>query len=347
MAEKQDRLVEEVTILSRSVRLTHTDIPLDAVDLDDDNPRIRYRWQQAQGGKSRDEVILSMNEVKDLRRDIEKTGGLRERIIVQENGREGHWKVVEGNCRLACYRDLHAKRPSDSRWQKIPARILPKDVQPKEIAILLTDFHVAGKIKWNAHEKAGQVYSMSENFGMKYEEIALYMRTSKSTVTRFVQAYKLMMETFLKIDHGKFRSKGEGTWSYFDEFFKRKELRDELKHNPQFGEEFCRWVGDGRLQQPVNVRRLPAIIASPEARKKLEGGSTFADAQKIVEAKNPEEGSDFFRLLARLRDACTSEAQIGEIIRIRADKVAQEKVQDTYKALVQFMRLADLKPKKV
>ena len=56
----------------------------------------------------------------------------------------------------------------------------------------------------------------------------------------------------------------------------------------------------------------------------------------------PEHVSDFFRLLAKMRESCTSAAQVREILRIRSDKVARQKVLDTYKAFVDFMRLADV-----
>src|SRR6266545_2631508 len=130
---------EELTINGETIVLTHAELPLEMVELDDDNPRVRYRLSLERNGKSLEEVVLGMSEVKSLKKDIEKTGGLRERVIVRENG-GGRWKVVEGNCRRVCYEELHAKHPDDPRWSKIPVRILPKDIDPKFVAILLTDF---------------------------------------------------------------------------------------------------------------------------------------------------------------------------------------------------------------
>ncbi len=344
---QKERFVEEVTIGGKNIRLTHEDLPLTDVELDEDNPRIRYRLKLEQNGKPLDEVILGLSEVKALLRDIKKNGGLRERIIVQENT-GGKWKVVEGNCRWVCYNWLHQKEPTDPRWKKIPARILPKDVEPKEIAILLVDFHIAGKIDWRAHEKAGQVYLMATNLNMDLGDIATYMRTSKTTVNRYLQAYAFFVERFLKIDEGKYAREGERKWSYFDEFFKRPELKAELKANPDFGDEFCRWVGEGKLPQPVDVRRLPDILKNQDARQKLDKrGGNFAEAIKEVEATDPEQGSELFRLFARLREACTDAAQVKEILRIRTDKVARQRILDSYTALVNFMRLADVEIPKV
>src|SRR5688500_15853544 len=48
---------------------------------------------------------------------------------------------------------------------------------------------------------------------------------------------------------------------------------------------------------------LPSILKHPEAGKKFETGNknaALADAKKLVEAGEPEHGSDFFKLLAKL-----------------------------------------------
>ena len=68
---------------------------------------------------------------------------------------------------------------------------------------------------------------------------------------------------------------------------------------------------------------------------------------KAVEAAEPEHGSEFFRLLAKVRQACTNAAQVKEILRIRTDEVARKRLLDTYEALVDFMLLADVDPDEV
>ncbi len=336
----KEQMIEEVTIDGRPIRLEHADVPIDQIELDENNPRIRYRLKLQQNGKSLEQVIMLMPEVKALKRDIEKNGGLRERVILQPNGTK--LKAMEGNVRVTCYQDLSHKCPDDPRWKTVPARILPKDVHPKQIAILLADFHVAGKITWKAHEKAGHVYQMVHELNMPLDDIATYLRTSKSTVSRLEQAYRFMVERFLKIDDEKYAKIGEYKWSYFEEFFKQRDLREEFKKNPEFGDDFCRWVGEGHLPAGEDVRVLPSILRHPEARKKFEKGAPLAEVKKMVEQEEPEQGSDFFKLMAKFREACTNAAQVKEILRIRADKVARQRVVDTYEALVDFMRLADV-----
>jgi hypothetical protein len=341
------KLMEETVVGNQTIQLTHMDVPIERIALDYENPRIKYRLsiEPLKNGKKAtdkelEKLILGLPDVRSLRRDIQHNGGCYERVILQENGSK--YKAIEGNCRTACVRDLHAKEPTDVRWKSIPARILPKDVDPKHVAILLTGFHVAGKIQWKAHEKAGQCYSMVHDLGMSQEDIAFYMHASKSSVNRYLTAYAFFVDRFLKIDEGKYAKGGEGKWSHFEEFFKKKELRDELAKNPKFGDDFCRWVGDGRLPMGMDVRFLPTLLIYPEVREQFEAGASLPEVKKMIEKADPEQGSDFFKLLGKMREACTSAAQVKEILRIRTDKVARQRLIDTYEAMVDFMHLADV-----
>jgi hypothetical protein len=340
---EKEHMIEEVIVNGQPLRLRFEDVPIEQIELDEDNPRIRYRLKLQQDGKSLEQVILEMPEVKALRKDIEANKGLRERVILQENGAKK--KTIEGNCRLVCIQSLHQKDKTNPRWKTVPARVIPQDVDPKQIAILLADFHVAGKITWQAHEIAGQVYVMHNDLHMDQNEIATYLRTSKSTVNRKLQAYELMRDHFLKIDNEKYAKQGERKWSFFEEFYKQKDLREQAKKDPTFADDFCRWVGEGRLPEGADIRLLPTVLADPDARKKFVDApvaSALSDAKKAIDQSTPEHTSEFFKLLARLREACTSAAQVKEILRIRTDKVARERLLKTYEALVDFMKLADV-----
>lgn len=341
--------VEEVMVGGQTLQLKHESIPIDQLELDEDNPRVRYRLQHKHGVDAEQE-LLNWHDVIMLRKDIEKTGGLRERIIVQWDPRAKKFKVVEGNCRTVSIKSLHQKNPNDPKWQTVIAKVLPPDADRRAVAILLMDFHVVGKIQWKAHEKAAQVHLMNAVLKMPMDEIALYMRTSKTTVQRLLDAHKTMTEKFLVMDGGKYEAKGEGAWSYFEELFKSPDLRATMKAEPDFVDDFCRWVGDERLPGGADVRVLPQILKSDVAMKKFATGNVktaFQDAKKIIEQADPSVGSDFFKLLAKMRESLTSAAQVKEILRIRTDKAARTQLLQTYEALVDFMRLADVDPDEV
>jgi hypothetical protein len=336
-------VVEDMMVGGTLIRLTHENVPIDKIELDQKNPRIQYRLKLEQEGKSLEQVIMAMPEVKNLRKDIHDNGGLRERVILQRVGNK--FRAREGNCRTVCVQSLREKEPKNKLWRTVPARILPSDVDERQVAIMLADYHCAGKLSWKAHEKAGHVFTMEHELGMSQDEIATYLRTSKSTVNRFLQAYKMMKDRFLTLDNGKYSSHGERTWSYFDEFFRQKDLKDLFKKDDSFGDEFCRWVGDKRLPDAADVRALPSILKHPSAAKKFREApakTALSEAKKLVESVEPEQGSDFFKILAKFRESCTNAAQVREILKIRSDKVARQRVIDTYNALVDFMQLADV-----
>jgi hypothetical protein len=114
-------------------------------------------------------------------KDIEENGGLLEKPFLQPNG-NGNYKAKEGNRRVLCVSDLHHRYRGNPAWRTVPARILPADLDPKKLAILLADWHVAEKVKWDAHEKAGQVYSTNRNLRIPLREILVHLHASKSTV---------------------------------------------------------------------------------------------------------------------------------------------------------------------
>ena len=340
---------EEVMVGGQALQLRHQDIPIDELELDPDNPRIRYRLAHT-SGKNAEQELLGWHDVVMLRKDIEKSGGLRERIIVQQDPKTKKYKLVEGNCRTVSIRSLHEKNPKDPRWQTVPSKVLPPDADRRAVAILLMDFHVVGKIQWKAHEKAAQVYLMRETLKMPLDEIALYMRGSKTTVMRLLDAHKAMTEKFLTIDSGAYEKKGEGSWSFFDELYKSKELRARIKADPEFVDDFSRWVGDDRLPNGADVRVLSKILNNPQACKKFKEGNVkvaFSEAKKLVAQEDPSVDSDFFKLLAKVRESLTNAAQVKEILKIRTDKAARQQVLDTYEALIDFMSLADVDPKEV
>jgi hypothetical protein len=133
---------EVMIIDGDELRLELGELPIEAVDLDDDNARLRHHlWN----GKTPEDFIREMRDTPELKESIKSNGGLLEKIFAQPvvgAGRKlGKYRAREGNRRLVCVRDLHQQFPDDPRWATIPARILPADLEPKKLAILLADWH--------------------------------------------------------------------------------------------------------------------------------------------------------------------------------------------------------------
>src|SRR5690242_16349796 len=99
-----------------------------------DNPRV-YSVVRANGKQPTQEEIQQqlsdLEHVKELREDIKRNGGLIEPLIV----RGGSFEVLEGNSRLAAYRQLAVKDPI--KWGMVKCTVLPDDVQPSLVFALL------------------------------------------------------------------------------------------------------------------------------------------------------------------------------------------------------------------
>jgi hypothetical protein len=132
-------------------------------------------------------------------------------------------------------------------------------------------------------------------------------------------------------------------------------LRSRLDTDPEFGDKFCRWVGeevkwaDGimkpRLPKGETVRRLPAILNKPTAQKAFETmpvDKAYNEAIRIVASAEPETDSELFQLLAKVRKHCTDIGSVRDIMKIRTDKVAEQRFKETVEALLSFGRLAEV-----
>jgi len=291
-------------------------VPLAAVALDPNNPRLRYA--KSATGKSAFELLFEEDDTKKLKEDI-KRNGLFERPFVRRttlmNGVS--YVAFEGNRRIACYQQLNAEDPSNQLWQNIPVRILPPSTTDRQLALMLGQFHVAGKLKWNPHERAGHIYQMAEVLKMPDDEIKLCLHMGKPAIDKAVASYKMMMEVFIVIDGGSYKTDVEGKYSYFDEFFKQKDLREKHRSDPHFAEDFCRWVGEQRIPTGADVRRLAAILRDGPAYRAFvstapDNGQAWQAAINSLELSDVSQKSDFFKKVKLLIKAA-GDATMGDV----------------------------------
>jgi hypothetical protein len=328
--------VDEITLDGRKVAVRSDEIPIDRLRLDPRNPRIANTIALRLGAKDQFEeaietLLWSDPEVHELYRQVLVNRGLIERIIVKPD-----YTVVEGNCRLVVYRKLREKQPKDDRWLKIPSRVLPDDINEREVALLLAQLHVQGKNKWSPFEKAGHVYRLHRDFVLTQEEIAVRLRMSKSKVNQMIRAFETMQNVYLKhYDDPASVHK----YSYFEELFKKPELREWAMASSRNVERFAKWVGDGRIALGIHVRDLPAILENEAALAAFERGG-HADARKILEKDDPTLSSVLFKKMAEAADALR-DARLEDINRARPDgsRAARRIVGELRDALEQFMEL--------
>jgi len=324
-------MIEEITLGGESVRLTHKNISIGDTKLDPKNQRLQF-FIASMGGSYSEEALekrlWEIPDVKALYRSILLNQGLIERIIIQADG-----TVAEGNCRTICYRKLNRDYPDEPRWQSVPSRVLPADISPKLLAILLGEMHVAGKNEWTAYEQAAYVYRMNEDFGYSLDFLAEHLRSSKSTIKKMIDAYKLMSEHFL----AKYPdTQNVYKYSYFEEFYKKiKTPTSELERD------FVDWVGTGKLNEGVQVRDLPNIIENYSAKTAL-AEKGYSEAMSMLEAADPSYTSKFFYEIDRMVEHF-KRVPYEDIQAVREkDKPRIEKIKTLYQALKDFAELTEL-----
>jgi hypothetical protein len=333
-------VVDEITLDGKRVQVRSVDLPLEHVMLDPHNPRIANTAsisisERGEALQRKLEALLWQDDdVRDLYRQVLINQGLVERIIVREDG-----SVVEGNCRTVVYRKLREKQPSELRWHKIPARILPPDIGDRDVAILLGEMHVAGKNTWTPFEKAGHVYRMHNDFALVQDEIAVRLRMSKSKVNQLIRAFDMMKNQYVPKYPGPASSR---KFSYFEELFKKPPLREWVSSTPGAEDLFVKWVGTGKLDQGVQVRDLPSILEDEDAIKVLTSEG-FAAAQRLLAEDNPAITSKLFRRMVEMTESLRK-AQLDDIQRVRksGSSKARRIVDDLSESLTHFIELCGI-----
>ena len=333
-------VIDEITLDGKRVQVQSVDLPLDQVTLDPKNPRIANTVSisiSEKGDalqKKLEALLWDDSDVRDLYRQVLVNQGLVERIIVRQDGR-----VVEGNCRTVVYRKLRERQPLENRWKTIPARLLPVDIGDRDVAILLGEMHVAGKNTWTPFEKAGHVYSMHNDFALVQDEIALRLRMSKSKVNQLIRAFDMMKNKYLPKYPGPASSR---KFSYFEELFKKPELRDWVMSSPNSEELFVDWIGKGKLDQGIQVRELPAILEDEEALQKLTNDG-FSAAQRLLAEDNPVLTSKLFKRMVEMTEAL-KKAQLDDVQRVRKSRNSKARriVTELSESLKHFVELCGI-----
>jgi hypothetical protein len=282
---------------SQTIRLGNQDfavrrvqLAVDALKLDPGNPRLGFLLRKRNlpaTDAELHEMLWGLDPVKDLYQSIFQNGGLIVDPIVHADG-----TVVEGNCRTVCLRELRKKHSTDARWEKVWVRVLPEGVSEEQVMLLLGEIHIAGKIEWRALDQAEYVWRMNKQFGKNYDFLASHLRWSRSKLVQKIAAYEEARNYIARTNDPQ----GISRFSHFEEFMKKKELRDRAETDPRFMERFHGWVQAGKFPNATDVRLLPEILKNDEAAKALER-SGVERARAVLIEKDPSLRSNLYSIV--------------------------------------------------
>jgi hypothetical protein len=289
---------ESIRIQGRDIPFTRRTVSIDAIDLDPKNPRVQYLVGQRATGVGQQELhdlIWAKDSVKALAESIFQNGGVYEPLILQMNG--NRFVAREGNCRTVADRHLAQEHPDDARFAMVPAMVFDGELTDEDLAVLLADMHVAGKIRWDAYEQAKHVWDLHNRYHKPFDWLASHLRLSRSKIQELLFAHKAATE-FLGAhpQPGNVRK-----FSFFHEVAKKKALRELFEVDPSFKQVFQKWVAEERLTDAKQVRDLPIILANPEAAKSL-ATKGYAEAQRVLVRVDPSLESNLFAAIKNATD---------------------------------------------
>jgi hypothetical protein len=274
------------------------------------NPRINYIISMHDGEVTQEVIeqkLLVLDTTKDLLKDIEDNQGLIEEVLVLNN------EVVEGNTRLAAYRQLARKHPDDPRWKRIPAKVLSSDTQVHELFFILGTFHIKGKNEWSAFEKAAYIHRMIRELNYSQQDVARQLRHHVRTIDAMLKAYETMRDIYLPMvakDTDDFETQDAlRKYSYFEALYHQKDLAKRSNDTPDFVSNFCEWITNDVFPKAECVRDvLPKILNNKRASKTFynlvdtEPEAAFEESELVLHESKPEQTDPFYKGVQEFRD---------------------------------------------
>ena len=291
----------EIAVGGRKTEGTLEKIPLPQLRLDPMNVRFKHLAREISENDI-DRHIWEEEDAKTLYKQIKIAGGLMEPpVVIQSSDKQ--YLVKEGNRRVVCLRRL-SKEAHDTKFAKegynyskdhfdeVQCIVLPSNLSQKDIDSLIGTRHVSGPKEWATLNRAWYIYEMYTRDNMDYDEIRQILGFGKGTVIRMVKAFEKT------IDFGKAHPEDKSwfrKFTYFDELFKKPELRQWIDQDPANTTTFIDWVADGKFDDVRDVRILPDVLADPDAVKvfKSDDGN-ISKARDILSQKDPSVTSQTF-----------------------------------------------------
>src|SRR5260370_3864332 len=287
----------------KGVRITRIHrIPLQQLKLDPQNVRFRH-LNAILKDRDMERKILEEPETRHLLKAIIASGGLSTRPIVTEGG-----VVREGNRRLACLRRIAAlidkgelPEVDPASFAEVECEVLPREITQREVDIYLGRVHVSGVKEWDAINQAQHIWTLYHERDLSTDEIKDFIGLVKGTILQKLRALEWTTE-FMKLYPQQADIK---KFSFFEELYKKKDLRVWIEQDPSHLKNFFTWVAEGRFDDTgaKDVRRLPEVMNDSEAWNTFRsaGGKVSKAIRKLQEGR-PELSSPTFEAVKNATD---------------------------------------------
>lgn len=328
---------DHIRLQDRDVPFERTRLPIDQLTLDPQNPRIQYligRHPEPISPDDLDELLWAKDAVKGLGQAIKQNGGVYDPLIVQKL--DGRYVVREGNSRTVAVRHVAEQHPDDDRYTRVPAMVFDEELTEDDLAVLLADMHVTGKIRWDAYEQAKHVSTLYNVHGKTYEWLATHLRLSKSKITQQLKAYG--WTTDYLTENGDPRNIEK--FAFFYELARKKDLAARYTDDLAFQQQFKRWLTEGKLNDSKQVRQLATILENDQATKVLDEEG-WGPAASVLIREDPALGSDLYDAVKRATEKL-SKAPFDEIRDLAHNKQKLLMLRNLHRAVEDLATQADV-----
>lgn len=333
-------------------------LPIESVELDKENPRIARFLEMypdvdaitpeqialALGADAPEEEGATGPTFYKLKESVRRCGTIIQPIVVRKT-EDGHLVCLDGNTRLALYRDFK-KNKVKGRWDQIPAYVYPA-LDDEDMDAVRLQAHLVGPRPWDPYSKAKYLNDLHNAERFSLDTLAEYCGGSKKMVVELIEAFADMENHYRPLVDSDPELQFEiRRFSSFVEL-QKPGVKEALVSSGHTIGEFAKWVLERKLPKNADVRLLPRILRSPRAIEVfLRSGA--AEAEKTLD--RPDQGkilrdASLLDLCRALRQAC-DQILHQEVLRLASDPSVPEvgALTDVHEAVRGLLRDISVEP---
>ena len=249
-------------------------VPVTAIELDRDNPRIRKFLEMYGDNVTADQIHLALGAGGDdtgagggttfskLRNSILSNGGVIQPVLINRTS-DGRLVCIEGNTRVALYQEFLSEE-IPGNWEYIPALVHQELDEAAADAVRL-QVHLVGPRPGDPYSKAKYLHDLRHREHMPFSEIIDFCGGNETDLNRSITAYVDMEKHYRKVvpEDGKFDTT---RFSGFVEL-QKPGIKEAIFAAGYDLTDFAKWIHQGKLFPLNTVRRLPSILKNKLARE--------------------------------------------------------------------------------
>lgn len=272
------------------MRENHRMLDVRTIDFDTENPRIRMALTKYGDRLTSERIRFALKSMgaapadawsyESLRDSIRAMGGISVPITVVS--RQSGYICVDGNTRLAIYTEF-LERGARGNWKTIKAVVID-DANQRDIERIRVTAHLVGAREWPPYEKARYLHHLRYARVMDYGEMLQLCGGSRRDIERQIDAFHDLNAYYRDVAHDD--------TSPTDRYGAFRELQRPATKDAIFAagldlQDFGKWIRDGKIVRPDDIRKLPQVLSDPEAKAMfLEGGRrSVEDAIRLMEQR--------------------------------------------------------------